>query len=169
MSDFLALYLLFLKATLTAFSGPTTLPVIRQDFVAVNRTITDRQLNTAVAIGRVTPGPKGNYLISVGQFAAGWRGAVAAWLALVTPALLILPLMKWLGRYTDSAGLKRVLEAVVLAGSGLTLNVTVTLARDGIATVGGVMVAVGAAIAMIRYGWDTLWIVLVAAAVLMLI
>lgn len=169
MTEFLSLYFLFLKATLTAFSGPTTLPVIRQDFVATRHHLTDRQLNTAVAIGRVTPGPKGNYLISVGHFAAGPRGAAAAWLALVTPALLILPLIHWLGRHTDSPTLRRILDAIVLAGGGLTLNATVPLARDGIATIPAALVALAAAALMIRFEWDTLWIVLGASFLLMLI
>lgn len=169
MAEFLTLYLLFLKATLTSFSGPTTLPVIRQDFVASGRHITDRQLNTAVAIGRVTPGPKGNYLVSVGHFAAGWPGAIAAWLALVTPALLILPIMQTLGRHTDSPAVKRVLDAVVLGGGGLTFSATVPLARDGIVSIPGALIAAAAIVLMLRFEWDTLWIVLLAAAAGMLI
>lgn len=169
MTEFLALYFLFLKATLTSFSGPTTLPVVRQDFVSSGHRITDRQLNTAVAIGRVTPGPKGNYLISVGHFAAGWPGAIAAWLALVTPALLILPIMHTLGRHTDSPAVKRVLDAVILAGGGLTFNATVPLARDGIVSLPAALIAAVAIVLMLRFKWDTLWIVLLAAAAGMLI
>ncbi|MBZ5585679.1 MAG: chromate transporter [Acidobacteriia bacterium] len=74
----LPIYLLLLKATLTSFSGLTSLPVVRHDFVETRHALTDRQLNAAVAVGRTTPGPYGLYLVSVGYFAGGWSGACAA-------------------------------------------------------------------------------------------
>ena len=43
MTQFLLLYLLFLKATLSSFSGMTALPILREDLVVTHR-ITDRQL-----------------------------------------------------------------------------------------------------------------------------
>ena len=81
------LYLLLLKATVTSFSGLGSLPVIRQDLVVTRRALTDSQLNAAVAVGRTTPGPAGLYVVSVGYFAAGVPGAIAGWLAMVTPSL----------------------------------------------------------------------------------
>ena len=43
------LYLLLLKATVTSFSGGTSLPSVRQDLVVQHHAITDAQLSTAVA------------------------------------------------------------------------------------------------------------------------
>ncbi|MBM3765947.1 MAG: chromate transporter, partial [Acidobacteria bacterium] len=39
------LYLLLLKATATTFTGGTSLPVIREDFVVERKLITDQQLS----------------------------------------------------------------------------------------------------------------------------
>ena len=51
------LYRLLLKATLTAFTGLASLPVV-QDYLVIKRhVLTDTQLNEAVVITRSTPGP----------------------------------------------------------------------------------------------------------------
>ena len=69
-------YLLLLKATLSAFSGLAALPVLREEFVVRHHLLTDRQLNTALVVGRTTPGPKGLYIVSVGYYAACAVGRV---------------------------------------------------------------------------------------------
>jgi chromate transporter len=58
----------------------------------LHHVLTDTQLNEAVVITRSTPGPVDLYIVSVGYFVAGVPGAVAGWLAMITPALLIIPL-----------------------------------------------------------------------------
>ena len=86
------LYLLLLKGTVTAFAGLASLPVIQDEFVIQHHVLTDTQLNEAVVITRSTPGAVGLYIVSVGYFVAGVPGAIAGWLAMITPALLIIPL-----------------------------------------------------------------------------
>ena len=56
--NLLLLYLVLTKATVTSFSGLTSLPVVRHDLVEHYHVLTDRQLNAAVAAGRTAPGPK---------------------------------------------------------------------------------------------------------------
>ena len=124
---FIVLYLLLLKATLTSFSGLAGLPVLRDDLVLQHHMLTDRELNQAVAIGRVTPGPKGSYIMSVGYYAGGIPGGIAAWLALVTPAILIIPMLSLVGRYTKDPRVQRTLRAVVLASAGISLSATLPL------------------------------------------
>jgi chromate transporter len=88
----LALYLVLLKATITTFSGLASLPVVRDELVLQRHVLTDEQLNTAIVVTRTTPGPIGLYVVSVGYFAAGIPGAIAGWLAMSTPALIIVVL-----------------------------------------------------------------------------
>ena len=95
----IAIYLLLLKATITSFAGMGSLPQIRQDFVLTHALITDEELSQAVVIGRSAPGPVGAYVVSVGYFAGGLPGVIAAWLAMVTPALLVIPLLTLLRRW----------------------------------------------------------------------
>ena len=128
----IVLYLLLLKATLTSFSGLAGLPVLREDMVLRHHMLTDRELNQAVAIGRVTPGPKGSYIMSVGYYAGGVPGGFAAWLALVTPAILIIPMLSLAGRYTKDPRVQRTLRAVVLASAGISLSATLPLGADAL-------------------------------------
>jgi chromate transporter len=144
------LYALLLKATLTSFSGLASLPMVRNDLVVERKVLTDRELNTAVVAGRSGPGPNGLYLVSVGYYADGLAGATAGLLALMTPAFLIVPMMRWAGRRADSPRVKSAIRAVVLASAGLLLSASLPLARDAIT------------------GWLTLGIVLTSFAVLVL-
>jgi chromate transporter len=68
------LYLLLLKATMTSFSGLAPLPMVRADLVVNHKVLTDHQLNTAVATGRIGPGPIGLWIVSVGYFVGGVPG-----------------------------------------------------------------------------------------------
>jgi chromate transporter len=85
----LLLYLVLLKATATTFSGLASLPTVRQELVLHRHVLTDKQLNTAVVMTRSTPGPVGLSVVSVGYFAGGVPGAVAGWLAMCSPAVVI--------------------------------------------------------------------------------
>jgi len=132
--SFLALYLILLKATLSSFSGLAAMPVLRDDLVVHRHLINDHQLNTAVAIGRITPGPKGLYIVSAGYYAAGTVGVFAAWLAIITPALLVIPLLEFAGRRTRDPRVQRMLRAVVLASAGISLAATLPLGADALHT-----------------------------------
>ena len=126
----LVLYGLLLKATLTTFSGLASLPVLRNDLVLRYGMITDRQLDTAVVVTRTTPGPVGVYVVSVGYFAGGIPGAIAGWLAMVTPALLIIPLLKFASTRAESPRVKSMIQAVVLASAGLLWSSAIPLTRE---------------------------------------
>lgn len=154
------LYALLLKATVTSFSGLASLPMVRNDLVVERKVLTDRQLNTAVVAGRTGPGPNGLYLVSVGYYAGGMPGAIAGLLALMTPAFLILPMMRWLGRRAETPRVKSAIRAVVLASAGLLLSASIPLARDAITgwlTFGIVLASFGV---LVLTKIDTLWVVL---------
>ncbi|MDQ2947435.1 MAG: chromate transporter [Acidobacteriota bacterium] len=162
MNAFL-LYLLLLKATLTSFSGLASLPVLRADLVVHYRVLTDHQLNTAIAAGRMGPGPFGNYVVSVGYFVAGVPGACAGWLAMITPAFLVILLIRFIGRRAEHPRVKAAIRAVLLAGAGLLLSASIPLARDAIT---GPLPFVIAAISFVVIGFtriDSIWVILGAA------
>lgn len=163
--NLIVLYLLLVKATLTSFSGLASLPMVRNDFVVRRQVLTDRQLNTAVAAGRIGPGPLGIYVVSVGYQAAGAPGAIAGWLAMITPAFLIIPMIRFLGARAEHPRARAVARAVLFAGAGLMASAAVPLARDAIT--GPLALAIIAAsfvlIAVTRV--DSLWVMLGAALV----
>jgi chromate transporter len=158
------LYLLLLRATLLSFSGLMSLPMIRNDLVLKRRVLTDRQLNTAVAAGRSGPGPIGLYLVSVGYFVAGTPGACAGWLAMVTPAFLIVPMLRFLGARAEQATVRRVIRAVTLAGAGLILSATLPLARDAVQGSLTLIVALASFAVLSFTRIDTVWVILASAA-----
>jgi chromate transporter len=127
-----AVYLLLLKATVTSFAGMGSLPQIQQDFVQTYRLLSDEQLSQAVLVGRATPGPMGAYVVAVGYFAAGWPGAIAGWLAMVTPALLAIPLLAAIRRWLHLPRMRAAVDAVVIASAVLLVVAGVNLAGDAI-------------------------------------
>src|SRR5260370_39066275 len=132
MMTIILLYRLLLKSTLRSFSGPASLPMVRHDFGERYRVLTDRQLTAAVAAGQMGPGPMGLYVVSVGYSVAGIPGACAGWLAMITPAFLVIPVLRFIGKRAEHARAKSVTRAVLLAGAGLLLSASVPLAQDAI-------------------------------------
>jgi chromate transporter len=128
----LLMYWLLLKASFTSFSGLGSLPMIRHDFVVTHHVITDHQLNTAVVAGRTGPGPYGLYLVCVGYLAGGLPGALAGWLAMITPSFLVIPLMMWIGKRADHPRVRGAIRGVVLASTGLLLTSAMPLTQDAL-------------------------------------
>jgi chromate transporter len=128
----IVVYLLLLKATATSFAGMGSLPQIRQDFVETHRFLSDEQLSQAVLVGRATPGPMGAYVVAVGYFAVGWPGAVAGWLAMITPALAAIPLLAAIQRWLHLARMRAAIDAVVIASATLLVAAGVRLVIDGL-------------------------------------
>ena len=157
------LYFLLSKAVITSFSGMASLPMVRDDFVTKRHVLTDRQLNTAIVAGRTGPGPNGLYLVSVGYFAGGLPGAAAGLIALITPAFMIIPLMRWIGRYTNSPRIRGAIRAVILASAGLLMAASIPLTRDAVS--GPLAIAVlGATFAVLTVTRIESWWVMLGAA-----
>ena len=126
------LYLVLLKATITSFAGLASLPVVRDELVVHQHVLTDEQLNEAVVITRSTPGPVGLYVVSVGYFAGGILGAIAGWLAMITPAVLILPLLHFAASKAEHPRLRSAMQAIVVASAGLLLAAAVPLGTSAL-------------------------------------
>jgi chromate transporter len=159
------LYLLLLKAVMTSFSGMASLPMVRDDLVVKRHMLTNQQLATAVVAGRTGPGPNGLYLVSVGYFVGGLPGAFAGLIALVTPAFLVIPLMRWMGAYAKIPRVRGAIRAVVLASAGLLMAASVPMARD--AATGPVLAAI-IAVSFVTLAFtriETWWVMGGAAAV----
>ncbi len=163
--NLVVLYLLLVKATLTSFSGLASLPVVRTDFVVHRQVLTDRQLNTAVAAGRIGPGPNGIYVVGIGYLVAGAPGACAGWLAMITPAFLIIPMLRFLGTRAEHPRARAVARSVLFAGAGLLVSAAVPLARDAITGPLSLAVVVLSLILIAITRVDSLWVMLGAAMV----
>jgi chromate transporter len=158
------LYLLLVKATATSFSGLASLPLVRHDLVTTHHVLTDRQLSAAVAAGRTAPGPNGAYVVSVGYFVAGVPGACVGCLAMITPAFLIIPLMRFLGARARRPAVRSAIQCATLAAAGLIVAATLPLARDALTGPLTIAIAVASFLFLILTKKDTLWVIAGSAA-----
>src|SRR5256885_7052168 len=71
--DPLELFGVFLKASALSLGGLSSLPLLRADLVAPG-IATDDQLVQAIAIGRISTGPNGLYIVSLGYLVGGVVG-----------------------------------------------------------------------------------------------
>jgi chromate transporter len=159
------LYLILLKATATSFGGLASLPLIRNDLVVKRAVLTDRQLNAAVAVGRATPGPAGLYIVSIGYFAAGVPGAFVGWLAQITPALLVIPTLSYLGRRAAHPRVKGALEAVVVTSGGLLLAASIPLATETLSNLPLIIIAALSCLVLVTTRINSIWVIVAAAVV----
>ena len=128
------LYFLLLRATALSFSGFASVPLIREDLVVQRAVLNDEQLNSAIAISQASPGPLGLYVVVVGYFVAGVPGALAAALALATPAILVIPIARAVRRHRDTQ-VRGASAAIVIASCVLMATTSVTLSSDAAPTV----------------------------------
>jgi chromate transporter len=164
----LTLYLLLLKATLTSFSGGTSLPSIRQDLVVERHVITDAQLSTAVAISRMGPGPNGAYVIAIGHYIAGPAGAAAGYLAMISPAFIAILLLRLLEGRTSHPTARGAIQGLTAAAAGLMLANGWPIARQAIHSWYLAGIALAALAAFLSRRIETVW-VLAAAGLLAII
>src|SRR5262249_19243032 len=126
--------------------------------------LTDAQLNTAVAAGRTGPGPIGLYVACVGYQAAGVPGWIAGVLATMTPAFIIIVLLRFIGRRAEHPRVRRVIRAMLIAAPGCLLATAVGLAGSAIHDPFAASVAAAAFVLFALTNVDSLWVMLGAAA-----
>jgi len=161
------LFLTFLKIGAVLYgSGYVLLAFLRGDFVERLGWLTDQQLLDAVAVGQFTPGPVFTTATFVGYLVAGLPGAVLATLGIFLPAFLFVallhPIVPRLRRWPWTAAL---LDGVNVAALGLMAAVAWQLGRDAIVDVPTALLAVAAALLLIRFKVNSAWLVLAGGAV----
>src|SRR5499426_2117515 len=86
------LFWIMFKASLLSTTGTGNLPIVHQDLLA-RGWANDRQFAESLAIGQISPGPSGLWVISMGYLVDGLRGAVLTLIAISLPPLLALLLV----------------------------------------------------------------------------
>ncbi len=84
MKNPLLYLLLFLKASLFSSGGFSNLPSLHQDLLS-NGWATEAEFGQALAIGQISPGPNGLWVISLGYLTGGYLGALLALIAITVP------------------------------------------------------------------------------------
>jgi len=156
-------FLAVLLASLLGFGGLGSLPVLRSQLTAAG-IAPDSLILHAIAVGNISPGPNGLYLVAVGYFVAGGWGALAAALAVALPPLLVLPLRRLRSRLIHQRRFRAVLQSLALAVVALLSISSGTLVAHAARTPVTIALACFGAVLLLRKV-PPLFGVLVAAAV----
>ncbi len=155
---FLLLLFILSKSTFTSFAGLASLPEIRQELVEDRHWLTDEQLDRAVVITRTTPGPVGVYVVAVGYMAYGVPGAIAGWIAMATPSLLVIVLVGYFGKRAQHPRVRGMLQGVVLASAALLVLAAIPIGQEALTGWPTIAIAVIALPLLVSKKLDTLWI-----------
>jgi chromate transporter len=160
------LFLLFLKIGSVLYgSGYVLLAFLRSDFVDRYRWLTDQQLLDAVSIGQFTPGPVFTTATFIGYLIAGWPGALLATLGIFLPSFVFVAISHPLiPRIRASRWTASILDGVNAAALGLMAAVTLELGRAAVVDWLTVVLALTAAVLLIRFKVNSAWLVLAGAA-----
>ncbi|HEX9437886.1 MAG TPA: chromate transporter [Candidatus Limnocylindria bacterium] len=124
--DALDLFLSVLKSAALSVGGQSSLPLLRQELV-VPGYVTETQVLESLAIGRLSTGPTGLYVVSLGYFALGWVGAAVALAAATLPPLSLVVLAAVVRRWLLTPWAAGIVRGVALSTSGLLVATGIQL------------------------------------------
>jgi chromate transporter len=161
------LFLTFLKIGSVIYgSGYVLLAFLRTDFVETLGWLTDQQLLDAISIGQFTPGPVFTTATFIGYQIAGLAGAALATLGIFLPGFIFVAITNpFVPRIRKSPWLSALLDGVNVAAIGLMAAVTLELARAALVDVVTILLAIVAAVALIRFKINSTWLILGGAVV----
>jgi chromate transporter len=156
------LFWIFFKIGSVLFgSGYVLLAFLRADLVERLGWLTEAQLIDAVAVGQVTPGPVFTTATFIGYVLAGTSGALIATAGIFLPAFIFValsgPLVPRL-RASPVAG--AFLDGVNVASLALMAVVTIQLGHAALIDVPTVVLAVVAAVLLVRFKPNATWLIL---------
>jgi chromate transporter len=122
-------FLLFLKASLFSTGGFSNLPSLHQDLIGSGWAI-EAQFGESIAIGQISPGPNGLWVISLGYLTYGFLGAALALLAITLPPLLVLVVAAIYGRVERLPWVDGLMRGVSLGVVGVLITVCWTVLRQ---------------------------------------
>lgn len=128
----LELFLSVFQAATLSVGGLSSLPVLRELLVVPGH-VTETQVLESIAIGRLSTGPSGLYIVSLGYFALGWTGAAIALAAATLPPLSLVLLVAFVRRWLLTPWAAGIVRGVALSTSGLLVATGIQLLAPGVA------------------------------------
>lgn len=113
-------FLIFLKASLFSTGGLGNLPSLHQDLLA-NGWASEADFGKAVAVGQITPGPNGLWVIALGYITYGWLGALLAVAAIIIPPFIVLLVAAGYQKIEHYPAVRGILRGLSLAVVGSLL------------------------------------------------
>jgi chromate transporter len=155
------IFSVFLKIGALLFgSGYVLLAFLRRDLVLSHQWLTEAQLIDAIAVGQFTPGPLFTTATFVGYVLRGFPGAVVATFAIFLPSfLMVAALEPVVTRLRRSATAGAALDGINAAAIALMAGVTWFLGQEAIVDVPTALLAAAAAVALVRYRVNPVWLI----------
>jgi chromate transporter len=160
----LLFFWLVLKSSLFSTSGLGNLPQLYADLTA-NGMASDRQFAEALAVGQVSPGPSGLWVISLGYLVDGPRGAAVAALAISIPPAGVLLIAQLYQRSGDHPAVQGFVRGLSLAVTGIFVVVLAGLLRDNGLNLPAILIVAGAAALAFTRRLPVIMILVLAAVV----
>ena len=124
-------FLLFFKATLFSSGGFSNLPSLHQDLITKGWA-KEVNFGDSVAIGQISPGPNGLWVISLGYLTYGYIGALLALIAISIPPLFVLVVAHVYRKIEHQRWVPGLMLGISLAVTGTFLNIFYTvISRSG--------------------------------------
>ena len=162
----LSLFWQFLKACALSFGGLGSLPILVQSLVHDRGWATEAQFGQALAVGRISPGPNGLYVIALGYLIGGIGGAGAASVANVIPSVLVLPLSALHRRVAQNPRVIGAMRMIGLAVVGILFWTAFSIVRGAATGVADWLIAlVAPVIVILRPKWNPIFVLLAAGIV----
>ncbi|MBU2700492.1 chromate transporter [Sporomusaceae bacterium BoRhaA] len=111
--DWVIFFWVVLKSSLFSTGGFGPLPSLHTDFIAYGWA-SEKEFTEALAIGQITPGPNGLWVVSLCYLVAGLSGALIACVALLLPPLFIVIVERCYERIASHPATQGLLDGVVL-------------------------------------------------------
>jgi len=139
-----------LKSILFSTGGFGPLPSLHTDFIAYGWA-GENQFTEALAVGQITPGPNGLWVVSFCYLVAGFPGALLACLALMLPPLFIVIVERCYVRIANRPTTHGLLDGVVLVIVSFNIIILANLLRSNGLDMGMLsIVVISAALALSR-------------------
>lgn len=162
--DLWSLFLIFLKASVLSFGGSQPLPILQDELTRQHPVLRDEDFATAIAIGRITPGPNGLFTLPIGYFVAGLPGMLLATLALCAVAFSVLILLRVHAQLERVAAVRAGIRGIQAGAIGLTFAVGYIIGQATVRSPLDLAIAGGAFALLTFTRVDALWVVAGAGA-----
>jgi len=143
----LEFFWLLLKASLFSTGGMGNLPSLHSDLLA-RGWATEADFGEALAIGQISPGPSGLWVISFGYLTDGVRGSLLATLAIILPPILIIAVDRLYARVQHHAAVEGFVRGLSAAVVGIFVIVLYGVLRNVGVNVSSLSIMVGAMVLM---------------------
>jgi chromate transporter len=158
----LSVSFIFLRVGAVTFGGGfVMLPEIENEVVNSHHWLTHQEFADATALGQITPGPVLITATFVGFRVAGFLGALFSTLCVFLPSFLMtVAAGSSFRRFRSNRQMQAFLGGVAPAVTGLLIAAAWSLARSGIHTIIGALMAILILLILLRYRPNAFWVLM---------